>query len=140
MPVRRCLIVGWERSQICEHWRERLRGLAVTVDLLARGFANLQMNPRSDHLLKARMHDRFAERDQLQRLDELLAWNVLTEEATSACLKRGKDVIRGVRPGEDNNTQTWICRIYPPYQVVCGPPAFVHPDEPNTDPSRHQKI
>src|SRR5262245_58335456 len=109
--------------------------------MLVCGFANLQMSPRSeDHLLKVRMHDRFAERDQLQRLDELLARDVLTEEATSTCLKRGKDVIRGVRLGEDNNTQTWICRIYPPYQVVCGPPAFVHPDEPNTDRSRHHYL
>src|SRR5262245_23604443 len=144
MPVRRRLSVDGERSQICEPWRERLNGLAVTVDrelMLACGFANLQMSPRSDdHLLKVRMHDRLAERHQLQRLDELLARDVLTEEATSTCLKRGKDVIRGVRPGEDNHTQTWICRIYPPYQVVCGPPTFVHPDEPNTDRSRHQKI
>ena len=57
------------------------------------------------------MHDRFTERDQLQRLYELLARDVLTEKATSTCLKRGKDVIRGVRPSEDNNSQTPICRM-----------------------------
>ena len=32
-----------------------------------------------------RMHDRLAKRDQLQGLDELLAGDVLTEEATGAC-------------------------------------------------------
>ena len=48
------------------------------------------------------MHDGLAERHQLQRLDELLARNVLPEEAARSRLKGGKNVGRGVSRGEND--------------------------------------
>ena len=51
---------------------------------------------------KLGMHDHFAERDQFQRLDKLLAGNVLAKKPASSCSQRGPYVIRPLIGGKDD--------------------------------------
>jgi len=85
------------------------------------------------------MHDGLAERHQLQRLDELLARNVLAEEATRSRLKGGKDVGCGVSRGENDSFYARVRRHDIPHQIVRGRAAFVNPYEPDTHPPGRQQ-
>jgi hypothetical protein len=86
------------------------------------------------------MHHRLAKRDQLQRLDELPARDVLTEKATGTGHKGRQNVTCSVRTGKNDCSQVRILRDHPAYEVIgCGP-AFVDTHEPDANSRRRQKI
>ena len=84
-------------------------------------------------MLKVRMHHRLAERDELQRLDELLARDVLTKETAGAGDEGRENVACGMSADENDRSHVRIFGDHPPHQVVRGSPAFVDTDEPDAD-------